>query len=285
MNTSNQCSPSAQNRKTNSCFTYQLLLLIAKLYNNSHDDVINLNQKLTRQKLWNELNKRISQCNSNEACWLEQPFVVESKRIVLENRFKPKQPESWKRNPNEWLNTFDIWDVMKQYEEKDKSYRFVGVYPIDFASKGHDGVCVVQEMCQLDIAKEWRQGKKRLGVVFNTDKSTGSGEHWISLFIGLDPKRRNFGIFFYDSVAMRPPKEVSRFMTQLKKEIIALHPKHASSIEVLSNKHRRQYKNFNCGVFSVLFQILILNHRFEDVCLNMGYDDDVQQFRSILYRS
>jgi hypothetical protein len=283
------CAPKVQGlTSSSSCLTYELLVLLINVYNSTHTNKIAVLPKRQKQKMWVAIKDKLaSQCGADEACWMEQPFVKQSAAYAkLSPQFKPQKPASWKANPDEWLNTYDILDVMKQYEESDKSYMFVGVFPVDFAAhNASTGTCVVQEMCQLDIATAWKSGVRKIGVVFNTDKSTGSGEHWISLYIGLDPKRKNFGVYFYDSVAMSPPREVLKFMRTIKKDIEALHPKHSSSVPYMINKVRRQYKNYNCGVYSMLFQIMMLKMMFTDVCAKMGYDDDVQKFRDILYRS
>lgn len=280
------CSPSVKTT-SNSCFSYELLVLIAKLYNSSHNDKIDILPKKQKLKLWSNIKKKFdSKCGSNETCWIEQPFIKHSnEKQKLEKSFKPVKPSSWKSNPTEWLNTYDILNVMKQYEESDPTYMFVGVFPVDFASKDESsGTCIVQEMCKLNLKEVWTKGIKRVGIVFNTDKHNASGQHWITLYIGLDPKRRNFGIYYYDSVAMSPPREISVFMKSKKLELEQLHPKQKSKMAYKTNKIRRQYKGTECGMFSMLFQILMMSNRFEDVCNNMGFDDDVVKFRDILYR-
>ena len=287
----NFCAPSKIITKTSSipsCYSYDMLLLLIRLYNDRNDDKIEISTTTRPKKkdLWLALKNKLKSCGDNEACWLEQPFAKRSKAYKdLQSSFKPEKPKSWNRNPEEWLNTYDILNVMKQYEEANKTYKFIGVYPIDFAAKNTStGVCVVQEMCKLELAKEWKKGVKRIGVVFNTDKSTGTGEHWLSLYIGMAPNSKNFGIFFYDSVAMSPPKELRTFMKSMQKELENLHPQKKDKIEFRINKVRRQYKNNNCGIFSIVFQILMLKYKYDDVCKHMGYDDDVQKFRDILYR-
>ena len=123
------CAPKIAANKQKSCFTYELLVLIATLYNNSHTDKINIVSKKSKKKLWLSIKDKLSlQCGSNETCWLEQPFVKNTTHVSkLEKNFRPKKPASWYKNPTEWLNTYDILFVMKQYEESDKLYKFIGV--------------------------------------------------------------------------------------------------------------------------------------------------------------
>ncbi len=281
------CSPKISN-KEKSCLSYELLLLLIQLYNNSHQDKIVLPQEGRKNKtiLWKALQMKLkNQCGDNEVCWIEQPWVQNSK-TKLERNFRPRKPNSWYKNPNEWLNTYDILDVMKQYEESDNTFAFIGVFPVDFAAMNSQrGTCIVQEMCKLNMKESWAKGTKRIGIVFNMDKHDQSGSHWTALYIGLCPKRRNFGVFYYDSVAMNPPKEIVKFMKQIQQELLKLHEhKKNHNLEYRINRVRRQYKNSNCGVFSMLFLILMLYHKFDIVCEKMGYDDDVQRYRDILYR-
>jgi hypothetical protein len=277
------CSPKASGNK--SCLNLTMLTLVAKLYNETHTDKIEIG-KSKRELLKSLQAKMEPACGDSSSCWIEQPFIKNTSVYdKISKAFRPKKPEAWNKNKREWLNTYDILNVMKQYEEKDITYKFVGVFPVDFASKNTStGVCIVQEMCQLNLQTLWKQKIKKIGIIFNTDRHDESGSHWNSLFIGLNPKSKNFGIFFYDSIGTSPPKEISIFMRVMKKELESLHPKYKHTLHFDVNKIRRQFKGTECGMFSMLFQIMMLKYKFDDVCRNMGYDDDVWQFRSILYR-
>lgn len=288
-NTTSHCSPIVKRQGT-SCYTRASLLRIAELYNEAHANN-KLDLSVSETKLWKALHARMmTACGDDESCWIEQPFLktAGNSQVAkhLQQLFKPKKPSTWENNPTEWLNTNDIQAVMQQYEQSDNSYRFVGVFPIDFATRTHSGQCVSQEMCQLDLVKEWKNGTRRLGIVFNTDRSSGPGIHWISLYIGLDPRRTNYGVYFYDSVASKPPPQLATYMKTLYNALKRLHAKSKSkrAPELLLNKQRRQYKGYNCGMFAMVFQIFMLRHPFAKVCKMIGYDDDVQHFRHTLYR-
>ena len=289
-NKKDYCSPKIKTKKFGSCYTYELLVLIAHLYNNQHsEDKIDIVPRKSKMKLWRAIQKKFEdRCGNNEACWIDQTEVKYSKeKDKLENNFRPKKPASWKTNPREWLNTYDILDVMKQYEESDKSFHFIGVFPVDFATRNTDsGTCIVQQMCNIDLMDEWKRGVKRIGVIFNLDEHDEPGSHWTSLFIGLDPRAKNFGVYYYDSVSMSPPKEILIFMKKMKSNMALMHPNKKHNIEFKVNKLQRQYKSTECGMFSILFQILMFQKKwkYDEICKNMGYDDDVVKFRDILYR-
>ena len=69
-----------------------------------------------------------SRCNE-EWCWINQSFVDINDRQMLKKLFRPKKPAKWNVNPREWLNSLDIENVMKQYEEKHQDFIFIGPVP------------------------------------------------------------------------------------------------------------------------------------------------------------
>jgi len=289
------CSPLASETQDikESCLNYDMLVLLARLYNSKQSqndlDKIQIPKRKSAGKLWKALQAKLDPvCGKvGESCWVEQPFVKSSPHYdKITKMYRPKKPLAWYKEERKWLNTYDIQDVMTQYAEADPSFKFVGVFPADFAARAYPGsdTCIVNQMCKLDLGALWASKVKTVGVVFNTDDSKSPGQHWVSLFVGLNPRGKNFGVFFYDSVANAPQKEFASFMETMRKQLETLHPKNVNKIRVEHNKVQRQYKNYDCGVFSMLFLISMLKRKFEDVCEGMGYDDDVAKFRDILYR-
>ena len=45
------------------------------------------------------------------------PFDESKKNQILKEYVRPKQPDDWKSDPDKWLNSLDIDNVMNQYEE------------------------------------------------------------------------------------------------------------------------------------------------------------------------
>ena len=106
---------------------------------------------------------------------------------------------------------------MKQYEDKYKNFKMIGVFPIDFRTK-LGPTCVSPIMCKLSISDLIKNKKNKLGFVFNLDKHYQSGSHWTSMFINLNNKSKNFGAFYYDSVGNKPPREIFDFIKILQKQ-------------------------------------------------------------------
>ena len=157
---------------------------------------------------------------------------------------RPKQPDAWKEDPDAWLDSNNIKDVMKQYEVKYKDFLFLGPYPIDFASpdKYADKTqCLVKEMCALDLDKKELEGKRYIGIIFNLDRHDQGGSHWVAAFINI-PK--NF-CYYFDSYGMEPPPPIHKFMQWLTIQ--------EPNMKLGWNGVHFQRSNTECGMFSMYF--------------------------------
>jgi len=250
--------------------------------------------------LLRELHRRLGTVKGEEYTWLAMPFLrdIDTDLLLrLSDRFRPPMPVSWLKNNREWLSNLDIEQVMQQYERTIPGFRFVGVFPIDFDhTLPGEGRCVGEEMCAFDARAEWNRGVCHVGIIFNTDRHDQSGSHWVALYIGLDPALQNYGVFYYDSVAVPVGREVSAFAERVRKQLRELHGDDESfggfstlartSPAYLQNEVRRQFKGTECGVFSMFFVICCTHGgiKFEDICRSMGNDDDIHAFRSVFFR-
>lgn len=121
-----------------SCIPYEFLLEYVKVFNkNKPDKEIKMSNRLDtlnpnkhKQYLLKQLETAIPECN-DDICWLRQDFVKQMKEYKKEikNIFRP---EFGKAGKFEWLNTLNIDDVMKQYENQYNSFKWLGAVPIDF---------------------------------------------------------------------------------------------------------------------------------------------------------
>ena len=113
------CAPCKlkENKKSNkfkSCYSKDSLIKIAKLWNEENPNKKKININLSREKLWNQIQDRLNEvCKKNEYCWKKQNFVKKIKDIEIElYTFKPSMPNTWLKNKNTWLNTYDIYYVI-----------------------------------------------------------------------------------------------------------------------------------------------------------------------------
>lgn len=271
-----------------SCFSIDALRKIADKWNTTHPEkAIEYTETSTGKSLWNSINNAmLSECN-NEVCWLKQDFIKETPiaRELLKN-FKPMMPNKWKENPREWLNTIDIRDVMNQYEVKHPDFEFIGPVPMDFDSKIGFGQCVINELCNIKLASLLEKGKYKLGVIFNLDKHTQPGSHWVAMWAHFpnagkvannDTVIRSEGeICYWDSYGMKPNQEVVVLMNRLAAQAEELN----YPISIKINKRRHQYKNTECGVYCIYFLTSFLEGRaFEDIVGNIIGDDKMFEKR------
>jgi hypothetical protein len=278
-------------RKSNSCMNLEALQLIARMYNDHNRDTpIKLYK--TKKSMMKALDERLASvcARGDQSCWLKQPFATSEPaetKAIARKHFKPPKPGCWQSNKNTWLTNFDIENVMRQYDAADKQFKFLGVHAIDF-SNVYDGKCISPDICDLQLSKLRRSGVHCIGFVFNTDTHDRSGQHWISLFVGLRPTCANYGVFFYDSVADAPPPRLQKYMDTLHAQLAQLTqsaPASATTKPRLEiNSKRRQYLGTECGIYALLFIIRMRTERFEHVCRTMGNDAVTEKYRDIFFR-
>jgi hypothetical protein len=198
------------------------------------------------------------------------PIDEETKKRLQKENLRPPQPASWKDNPDEWLDSNNIRDVMRQYEEARPDFKFLGPYPIDFAardpySKGKVK-CLISEMCDLDIDGKDMAGKDYIGIIFNLDPHNKGGSHWVASFIDI-PKKE---FIYFDSYGMKPPKQIYRFMQWLTIQ----EPK----MKLRMNGVEMQKKDSECGMYSMYFIICMLEgESFKDFYERAPSDDFMEK--------
>ena len=255
---SSKCAPGA-NEKENpeSCFTFESLVKIAEAWNKDHhNDLIKIPSKKTKrntQKLWKDIDSRLKSKCETEWCWIEQEFVRRLSDKELSGSFRPKMPKSWKKNKHEWLTTTDINSVMKQYEQKYEHFKFIGPVPIDFDYQYQMGQCIVNELCNIQLADLIKKNIKKLGIVFNLDPHDKPGSHWVALYLDLVKNK----VYYFDSYGMEPPTEVLRLVERIKSQGQDI----GKDIGYEYNQTRHQYKNSECGVYSMHFITQLLEGR------------------------
>lgn len=274
-----RCSPKAsvqEGMKSGyTCYSLPQLRELTLAYNNLRPDAPLPIDKRTRAQLHRQLMKAMDQVCADEFCWAEKTNLKHKYKEI----FRPIQPAEWSRNKRTWLNTNDIVNVMKQYEDLHKTFRFLGVFPIDFTDRAPYGTCYGDEMCDFHIDKLKEAKQNEFAFVLNLDKHDEPGSHWVAVYCNIDPKLPNFGIFYYDSVGMKPGSYVSKFMENIRSQV------NHKDFVVSHNKIQKQFKNTECGMFSMIFltQCLIKKASFHEICSYMPKDDDINKLRDLVY--
>ncbi len=259
------CAPS--NKYSYTCFNMKGLQNIAKKLNkddrfSTYKDInIKKYNKNNKKKLVKEIKKKLK-CNSKlDFCILEKQNEFYNE---IKSTMKPKGPGGKK-----WLSTIDIDDVMSQYEKKYKDFLFFGPVPMDFLQ-------IYKELANINI-KSLCKNKKRIGIIFNTDTSSGPGEHWISLF--LDMKDRT--ICFFDSVGDSPPKPVRILINNIVKQSKSI----GKPLKVVINTKQHQIKSTECGVYSLFHIISRLNGKSCSYIYNKVIrDEEMSKYRKKFFR-
>lgn len=282
----NHCSPNNRD-KQGSCLSKYLLKKIAKILNKHLKSRIKLKDKpIKLQENIHKIIKKHNNC-SVEACWLT--YDILKKKLSaddfasFENSFKPLFPDDWYSDPNKWLNTNDINKVLNQYEKYYKNFKYTGASPIDFHLKNKDGSCYVNELCNINLNDIIKEKKDCVGMVFNTDPHDESGQHWFSMFVDIKGRNReNPTIYHYDSVSTKPSQYIINLVNDIKKqgELVGI------SFDFLFNDIRHQFKNTECGVYSIHFLISMLKGSGFEKYINMKLNDtDMEKFRKEFYIS
>ena len=275
------CSPKDKNEvKEYTCYTDGDLQKLRNMWNARHPD-----KKITTndsKEIWQMLKNYYAKVCNKESCWVRQMTKGTKMEKELLESFSPVEPIEWKKNPNEWLSSIDIIEVMNQYEKTHKCFDFLGPSPIDYDTHQLYGECVWEELCHFSLADQIKKGKNKIGVIFNTDPHDKDGEHWISLFINI----KKGTIFFFDSAGDKAPSQVMKFVKMVTEQGKKLEePIDFKFDENYPVEH--QYKNTECGVYSIYFIIHMLEDKITGHYLKTHVlkDKYMEQFRKIYYNT
>lgn len=295
------CSPKKKEKITGfSCYTYDDLKYLKRLWNDKHplpsEYYIKTNEPkeiydlLYKYNIENEKNddntsssKGEKNCpikNANESCILNKKYVNEKViNQIKDFAFAPEAPSEWEKNPNEWLSTEEIEKVMKQYEKAYSCFKFMGPTPIDF-DKRLGNQCVWNDICHFSLLQMLKEGKNKIGMIFNTDPHNKPGQHWISLFINI--KRGQ--IFFFDSVGDKAPKEIKILVERIIEQGKKLNPPRNF---VYDENHpvSHQKGDTECGIYSLFFIVHMLEDKITSYYLkhHILKDKYMEKFRKIYF--
>lgn len=278
-----QCSPALKRKPGETCIPPRSLHTIQRVWNNLHpEDPIRIRGRQGTRKagvvgtsLWKMIRSMMGKhykCTT-EFCVVEKmPGLSKDERSNLKGFFRPEMPEEWKKKPTTWLDSFNIEDVMEQYEEAYPAFEFIGPVPIDFDSPdGEFGRCIVDELCKLNLKRMESAGTRQIGIIFNLDKHDEPGSHWVCAFIDI-PKS---AAYYFDSYGYEPPEEVVTLFERLRNQGIQ---------HTYYNDVRHQRKGSECGMYCLYTIIsLLLGKSFYKVATQIVDDDTMNGLRDILF--
>ena len=245
------CSPYGEKVKIDDevCLSGEVIQNIKKSYNMNNPT--NKIKVKNTTKIIERLKEEKPQCES-DVCWLSEIKDVNSRKRILKKFYAPKQPKEWRHNPDEWLSNWDILEVISQYEEKYKNFKFFGPTPINFDSKDmyNNKKCVWNELCNISMKELINEGKEKLGIIFNLAKQGEAGTHWVSLFVDINRRY----ILYFDSNGEDCPEEIERLIKRIKDQLKDLN----KNMKVVYNKLEHQKSNTECGMYSLYFIITMV---------------------------
>lgn len=273
------CSPKDDNEINDfSCYSNDALIELKDKWNKRHpDEKIHTNNT---KEIHNKLTNYLANVCNKESCWLKQQKHLGQATSKLKESFAPVKPKEWNKNPNEWLSSLDIINVMKQYEKAYKCFDFIGPSPIDFNKQKIYGECVWEELCNFSLKEQIKKGKFKIGIIFNTDPHYKGGQHWISMFINIKKKI----IFFFDSTGDPAQPEILEFVEKIKQQGQNLNPPINFKYDT-SEGYEHQNGNTECGVYSLFFIVQMLKDNLSAEYLKTHHIDDnyMSQFRKIYF--
>ena len=260
-----QCAPNPNSTLDFTCYSNEALFKLRELWNARHPDVLITSND--PKEIWIKLNNYMSGSCNNEMCWIKQSFIKSNlNKEILNYTFAPEAPDSWKSNPQEWLSSLDILNIMKQYEKRYKCFDFLGPSPIDFDSHLLYGECVWEELCHFNLKDYIKNKKNKLGIIFNLDPHYKSGSHWVALFINIKKRK----IYYFDSYGEKPDDQILKFINKVIEQGKELNIK----FNYKYNEKRHQYSNSECGMYSLYFIIENLKDSSIKKLFNESIKDD-----------
>lgn len=222
---------------------------------------------------------RRTRCKT-ERCWIEKSSMnSDEKNKIMKSYFRPSMPDSWEEDPDEWLDSLNLINVMKQYEEVYPTFKFFGANPIDFSAPNpykKDALekkeCLEDSICKLRLDTLTKEGKTHLGFIYNLDPSNKGGSHWIASFTDI-PGHKSY---YFDSYGFKPPPQIARFLRSLTLQDPAM--------KLQYNAKRFQYGDTECGIYCLYFLIRMLEgDNFRKFCRRAPRDSDMLELRKWLF--
>ena len=265
-----QCHPSVgRQRPAAGCLPVEILEKAAAALNLKH-------APKTGPALRKRLEQELDVPTGHEYSFLSKlPFPPTERAAIAKQYLRPVAPAAWKKDPDMWLDSTNIADVMNQFELSNPRFEFMGPFPIDFAApspyeKGPGGAkrCLMNEMCELHVKDAAKNGTDYIGIVYNLDPHFKSGSHWVANFIDLKRKTCHY----FDSYGMAPPKQIATFMKWLATQ--------DPEMKLHYNSKRLQFKNSECGVFCLFFLTLMqYGEEFVTIPRSNASDTDMLDYR------
>ena len=171
----------------------------------------------------------------DELCVVEH-LPAEHSRAIIQTKFKPRGP----RLTTNLLSNVHIDKVLDTWTRKYKKFYHVEFQMIDFAE-------MKTELATLDISRLIRQ-YNNIGVVINSDETSGRGKHWFCIFCDL--KAEPITIEYFNSSGREPYPQIKAWMLMTKE---LLEDRQIKSEPVVVSRIQHQQSDTECGMYSLYY--------------------------------
>lgn len=227
-----------------------------------------------------------------EVCILEKVDDDMSRRLLLDY-FKPEAPRVDK---DYWITNTEIDNVQYQFQKLHEGYYYSNIHMIDLVMFDPDtkhimehNVYPIKEINFVEELKGKRQklthnGKlKTYGLVVNTDKSSGRGKHWFSIFI--DFQSRPITIEYFNSSGMILRNDTFNTYFHTLAATITKQLDMPCKYKKVTDIQHQSDETSNCGAYSLYYIWKRLNGTAHDFFKkNKIMDEQVEEFRKFCFR-
>lgn len=161
-----------------------------------------------------------------------------------------------------WLNNLQVDQIQDQFSKMFPGYHYSYIHMADLIMFSHDLSKFVKKdikpITEIDFGHEINTNPnfKTYGVIFNTDPSTKSGQHWYCIF--CDFRTKPYTIEYFNSAGSKPQKHIFRFFTKLAIDIKRKTGVQCDFIQVTNIQHQGLDSGL-CGCFATFYIYSRLN--------------------------
>ncbi len=199
--------------------------------------------------------------------------------------FKPDGPS----NSTALLSNLDIDSVLQKFELKFNNFKHLHFTMDDWYNTSYSD----HDIAKLGndpnyICNIIRNNKNCIGFIMNTDKWSGGGIHWTSMFIDLRDNN-NWSVEFFNSSGNPPSKNIKKLIDNIVHNLYLCNakPYNCTVTHVNLTKNEHQLSDTECGLYG-LFMIYnrcrgISHKYFENNEYDKIYDETMIQFRKYMF--
>ena len=272
------CSLAGKKSRLNdgTCYSAKTLLQLREMYNQKFPG--RPIQSTDPHEIYAALRRSFAGKCHRETCFVKMLSSDRHVRGKMLEEFAPPAPSEWADNPQAWLSSDDLQRAGRQMQNAHPEFLFLGPSPSDYDFMLSKTECVWPELCKFQLADAIRDGKTKIGCVFNIDTHELDGSHWTALYI--DVKKRS--IFYFDSTGDPIPKNILRFVKTVQKQAAALGTPYSFD----SNAGvEHQFGDTECGIYSIYFLRSLLTGKMTGGHLKSHVirDREMQKFRGVYF--